>query len=152
MTFLAPVVCQETERYIGYKFTLAVTLFYTEPKIFAVQKLQCVFVYLYIFRYVTTQNEMNLHSDTSWCTFARLSVCTDCVLCVIFDGICAARFNIRYSILPNTVYSCVCVCVCVCVSYDSDTTETLFPIATFTDHCSKWEHVVYPVRCKLKED
>ena len=148
MTFLAPVVCQETERYIGYKCTLAVTLFYTEPKIFAVQKLQCVFVYLYIFRSVTKQNVMNLLSDTSWCTFARLSVGTDCVLCVIFDGICAARFSTRYSVLPHTVYSGACVCVW----YDSDTTETLFPIATFTNHCSKWEHVVYPVRCKPKED
>jgi hypothetical protein len=101
-------------------------LFYTEPKIFALQKLQCVFVYLCIFRSVTTQNVRNLHSDTSWCTFARLTVGTNCVLCMIFAGICTVRFNTRYSILPpppththtrtrtraraHTVYSCVCVC------------------------------------------
>lgn len=51
-------------------------------------------------------------------------------------------FNARYSILPHTVYSYV--------SYDSDTTEPLFPTATFTDHYSQWEHIVYPVRCLPK--
>jgi hypothetical protein len=100
--------------YIGYKFTLAVMLFYTEPKIFALQKLQCVFVDLYIFRFVTMLSVRNLHSDTCWLTFARLCVGTDYVLCMIFAGICTVRLNTRYSIWPHTVYSCV--------SYDSDTT------------------------------
>jgi hypothetical protein len=97
--------------YRGYKFTLAVMLFCTEPKIFALQKLQCVCVCvcvdLYIFRFVTMQNVRNLHSDTCWLTFARLSVGTDCVLCMIFAGICTVRFNTTYSILPHSVFVCV---------------------------------------------
>jgi hypothetical protein len=49
-----------------------------------------------------------------------------------------------------TLDTAFCHTVYSYVSYDSDTTEPLFPTATFTDHYSQWEHVVYPVRCSPK--